>query len=331
VLHLIPPTVADEMNFFVEEGLCDAEGRAAYELVRDSHAPFMFEQVALAQTMKERGIDVCVDVKPSTVAYLRQHGHDIYVIAGWRNQSPHFIFGSRAVKSLAQVAGKRIGIIDFDDILVTVVSYWLMEEGVDPRKDVEWVRGIDPKRAPAALREGRIDAGFIDPRDVPLLEGEGFSRLMEIRRQYPNGRPDRTIAATGRAIDQRPAEVRAFLKGIIRAYWFLRKQPENLQVTQAIERRLRRQSNDPDEPHRPLQFGSADDSERMPFPYDGVPTGLQQYLDEAHGLGVLEAPMDEQGIVRLELVREAFDELEARDNLRSELARAKAVVARLGY
>ncbi|HTE84836.1 MAG TPA: ABC transporter substrate-binding protein [Dehalococcoidia bacterium] len=331
VLHMIPPTVAHEMGFFFDEGLHDDDGRPSYELVPDSHAPFMFEREALGQTMKERGIDICMDVKPSTVAYMRQHGHDVYIIAGWRNQSPHYVMGSNTVRSIRDLAGKRIGVIDPTDILVTVLSYWLKQEGIDPNQDVEWVRGVDPQRTPAALQDGRVDAGFVDVMDVERLTGDGCNLLLDIRKQYPNGRPDRIIAATARAVEEQSEQVRGFLKAMIRAYWFLRQQPDNLPVIQAVERRLRRQSHDPDEPHRPLQFGSAELAERMPFPYDGLATGLGQYLDEAVSIGLLDDRADLEDISRLDLARAAFHELESRDELRPALDRAKEVAARIGY
>jgi ABC-type nitrate/sulfonate/bicarbonate transport system substrate-binding protein len=328
---MIPPTVADEMGFFFDEGLHDDDGRPTYELVPDSHAPFMFEREALGQTMKERGIDISMDVKPSTVAYMRQHGHKIFIIAGWRNQSPHYVVGSNAVQSLTDLAGKRIGVIDPTDILVTVLSYWLKEAGVDPISNVEWVRGVDPQRTAAALADGRVDAGFVDVTDLQGLIDGGNNLLLDIRKQYPNGRPDRIIAATGRVIDEQPEQVTAFIRGMIRSYWFLRQQPENLPVIQAIERRLRRQSHDPDEPRRPLQFNSAELAERMPFPYDGLATGLGQYLGEAVTLGLLDGRADLEDISRLDLARGAFRELESRDELRPNLVRAREVSARIGY
>jgi len=331
VLHLVPPAVADQMSFFFDEGLHDDYGRPTYELVPDSHAPFMFERETLAQTMKERGIDVSMDVKPSTVAYMRAHGHDIYVIAGWRNQSPHFVVGAKTITSVGELRGKRIGVIDHADILVTVLSFWLQQAGVDPQRDVEWIRGVDPQRTPSAIREGRVDAGFVDLMDLQQLRDEGYQMLLDIKQQYPNGRPDRIIAATGRAIEEQPDQIRAFIRGMIRAYWYLRQQPENLRTVQAIERRLRRESHDPDEPRRPLQFGSAELAERMPFPFDGLATGLGQYLDEAASLGLVDGRVDLEDISRQDLARSAFQELESRAELVGALARAKDVCARIGY
>src|ERR1700733_5965691 len=143
--HLVPPTIAHELNYFVDEGLRDAGGQATYELVPDSHAPFMYERLTLWQTMKERGIDVTMDVKPSTIAHLRQQGKEIYVIAGWRNHMPFFVLGPDGTNTLADIAGKRIGVIDLDDILVTMLSYHLLKAGLDPATDVEWVTHIDTR------------------------------------------------------------------------------------------------------------------------------------------------------------------------------------------
>jgi NitT/TauT family transport system substrate-binding protein len=331
VLHLIPPAVAHEMNFFVDEGLVDEDGQLAYQLVVDSHAPFMFEQLTLGQTMKERGIDVCMDVKPSTIAYMRKHGYDISIIAGWRNQQANGVVGTKNLKSLRDLAGKRIGVIDHTDILVTVLSYWLQEDGLDPNRDVTWVRGVDPRRTPGALRRGEVDAGFVNSPEVEGIVGEGFNLLLDIKKQYPNGRPDRIIAATGRAIDERPEQIKSFIKGMIRAYWFVRKQPETIALIQNVERRLRRQSTDADEPRRMLSFGSAQHAEAMPFPYDGLPTGIEQYLHEAVSLGVLEEAPPVEELCRLDLARAAFAELSQRDELQADLQRAKDVRARLGY
>ena len=125
VLHLVPPTVAHEMNFFVDEGLHDEDGHENYQLIPESHAPFMYERDTLWQTLKERGIDLTMDTKPSTIAHSRIHGKELYVIAGWRNQQPFYVMAQPEITSLAELKGKRIGIIDLDDVLATMISYHL--------------------------------------------------------------------------------------------------------------------------------------------------------------------------------------------------------------
>jgi NMT1/THI5 like len=330
VLHLVPPMLAHEMNFFVDEGLRDDDGRETYQLIPESHAPFMFERDTLWQTLKERGIDVTMDTKPSTVAHCRMQGQELYVIAGWRNQQPFYVMGQPGIESLADLAGRRIGIIDLDDVLVTMLSYWLIQDDVDLAR-VEWVTKIDTRRGPAALRDGRVDAAFVDGLDLAAMQAEGYTLLLDVASKYPEGRPDRVIAATGRAIEEQPEQLAAFIRGMIRAYWFLRTMPENVRVTQALEQRLRRHSPDPDEPKRLLQFGSAEHAERMPFPIDGNATGFEKYLMEAVTIGTLPEYVAPHEITRLDLARDAFGELSVRPDLRGDLERVQQVTARLGY
>ena len=330
VLHLVPPTVAHEMNFFVEEGLCDEDGHETYQLIPESHAPFTFERDTLWQTMKERGIDLTMDTKPSTIAHSRIHDKPLYVIAGWRNQQPFYVMAQPGIESLADLAGKRIGIIDLDDVLATMISYHLQEAGVD-LAGVQWVTGLDTRRGPGALRDGRVEAAFVDGIDLPQVQEEGYRMLLDVASMYPNGRPDRCIAATGKALEERPEEVLGFLRAMIRAYWFLRTMPDNVHVTMAVEKRLRRWSPDPDEPKRMPQFGSAEHAERMPFPIDGNATGFEQYLREAVALGTIPEYIEPAEITRLDLAAEAFAELKAQPVRQAELARVQHVVDRFGY
>ncbi len=331
VLHLVPPTIADELNYFYDEGLRDEDGLESYEIVPDSHAPFMFEKQTLWQTMKERGIDVTMDVKPSTVAFLQQQGKGLRIIAGWRNQMAFFVVGRSGLSNLTDLVGKKVGIIDPDDILVTMLTYWLIQEGIDPKNDIEWVTGIDTRRGPFALREGRVDAAFADGLDLPGLLDDGYEQIFAVAAQYPDGRPDRVIAATEKAIDERADDLKAFIKGMIRAYWFIRKQPENIELTAAIEARLRRHSPDPDERARMAQFGSSVQAEMMPFPIDGLPTGLEQYLKEAVAIGAIDSYVEPAKISQLEMAKDAFAELSARSELNGDLERATQVAVKYGY
>lgn len=335
VLHLIPPMVAHEMNFFYDEGLHDGDGRPSYELVPGGLSPFTFEKETLAQAMKERDMDIAMDVHPSTVVYLHSRGHDLHIVAGWRNQQPSLLVAAPPIRRLTELRGKRVGVIDYMDNLALALSPWLLRAGVDFRGEVVWVRGVNPERSPAALRAGEVDASFIHDPELEELQREGFNLLMDVKAHYPQGRPDRIIVATGRALEEKPELVRAYLKGMIRAYWFIRKQPEHFQYLWNLERRLRRQSPDPDERRRVHTPTCASPAhlERLPFPYDGLPTGMADYVQEWVELGELETQeaANLEKVVSLDLARQAFKELAARPELQPELERAKEVAAHLGY
>ena len=197
------------MNFFYDEGLRDEDGKPKYEIVRGGMAPFMFEKETLAQRIKELDIDVAMDVKPSTVAYLQKQGHELFIVAGWRNNQPNHVMAKKDIKSLEELKGKRIGVIDLDDNLATVLRPWLKRAGLDPYNDVTWVRGNSPHGAGERLRAGLIDVAFQDPKDARMLRNEGFNDLFDVAAHYPKGRPDRVNVATGRALKEKPEMVKA--------------------------------------------------------------------------------------------------------------------------
>jgi hypothetical protein len=66
VLHLVPVMTAHEMNYFYDEGLRNAEGRAAYEILTNSMVPFGLEKLGISQAMKEKSIDIALDVQTRT-------------------------------------------------------------------------------------------------------------------------------------------------------------------------------------------------------------------------------------------------------------------------
>ncbi len=194
------------------------------------------------------------------------------------------------------------------------------------------MRGVDPARSPDALRAGEVDAIFCHPLDLPNLEGEGFKHLWNSVAHYPEGRPDRVIVATGKAIGEKRDELRACLKGMLRAYWYMRTVENHRHLLQ-LERRLRRQSPDRDERKRKPLLSSPERLEYLPFPYDGLATGLTGYVQEAVELELVENKDAEhlEKVVRQELVKEAFADLAAKPELHADLEKIKEVHARIGF
>lgn len=332
VLHLIPIRVADEMNFFIDEGLRDDDGNPTYEIVTGGLAPFTFETETLGQAIKESGIDVAMDVHPSTVAHQSRRGHELFIVAGWRNNQANHVVAKKPIATLADLKGKRVGLIDFKDNLFLIVAPWLRKAGLDPFEDVIWVRGVDPARSPGALRNGEVDAIFCHPIDLPGLVSEGFNDVWDSAAHYPQGRPDRCIVATGKALREKRNQLRSCLKGMLRAYWFMRS-VENHPYLLQLERRLRRQSRDADERKRKPLLSSAPRLEYLPFPYDGLATGLAEYLQESVELELVDSQdtLQLDNIDRQDIMNEGFAELSSRPELQNDLQRAKEMHARIGY
>ena len=192
-----------------------------------------------------------------------------------------------------------------------------------------------PRERGVARRHGRVASGHVDAGSTGELEkvhARGLSILDGLKSHYPDGRPDRIIAATGDILEKQPEMIKAYLKATIRAYWFIRTMPENLPYVSALERKLSVESPNPEEQQwwrKPDQ--TAEKYEGMPFPVDGLPTGFEQYFQEQVEIGEIRDFGDYEKILYLDPIREAHWELEERGELQADVQRMKAVAEKYGY
>ena len=333
VLHQVPVMVAHEMNYLYDEGLKTADGSLAYTISHDSMLPFGLEKLAIAQAMKEKSVDIALDVQPRTVFYQRARGADLYIIAGWRNQHTNVWIGPPHIKSLQDLKGKRVGISDFNSIRHWAIQIQLKKAGLDLERDIEWVRvGITHHLMKNAIRSGKVECVPVPTWHAEEMKQEGCNVLVRPADQYPNGRPERVVAATGRILEERPDLIKSFLKGLIRAYWFVRDMPKNFEYIHNLDKRLRIQTADPEERiHNPNRY-TTEDLESMPFPIDGLATGFEDMLREEKLIGGLEYDVPAiKDVCAQDLAEEAYKELRSRKELDDEYQRMQAVVKRWGY
>jgi hypothetical protein len=240
--------------------------------------------------------------------------------------------GAPDVKSIADLKGKRVGISDFGSNKHWAISLWLRKFQLDPERDVQMVRGIFHPVHIEALRSGKVACCPVSTFEVEDLVKDGFNPLITLRQQYPNGRPERIIAATGRILEERPDWVKSFLKGMIRSYWLMRDQPASFEYISRLERRLRYQSPDPEEKGIKITCDDPRRIEAMPFPLDGLPTGFEDLLREEEAAGDLNYDVPAiKDVCALDLVKEAFAEMMQDENLRADYERVLPVAKRLEY
>ncbi|MBI2988217.1 MAG: ABC transporter substrate-binding protein [Deltaproteobacteria bacterium] len=318
--HIIPAMVAKEMTYFEEEGLDD------YEVVTGGLVPAIVERVALRRAMKEKGIDIVADPKPSSVFTLRGQGEDIYIVGCWRNQHDFQFLGARGLKGLKDLKGKRIGVRDYWAIDHAVMRVYLGRQGIDPEKDVTWLRGahfhLAREVAADSLRKGMADCVPVPPSTVPGLLAEGYPLLLDTRQLYPNGMPVRVIATTRRVLEEKSEALEAYLRATIRAYWFIMDEEKNRGYINALNRRLRRQS--PDEEEQKLGYLEGSSSATV-LPLDGAPSieGLQSMLAEAKEMGDVRPDFSLEDVLKLDPVRRAYETLRRKEDLASALKRAQ--------
>jgi ABC-type nitrate/sulfonate/bicarbonate transport system substrate-binding protein len=253
VLHLMPVMSAHEMNFFYDEGLKTADGSLAYQILRDPMVPFGLEKLGISQAMKEKSVDIALDVQSRTIFFQRSRGADVYIIAGWRNQHTAAWVGPPHIKSLKDLKGKRVGISDFNSIRHWGIQIHCAKPAWISGATLNGCAAASPHLLIEALRAAKSSA----PRCPAIWRNaqEGCNVLVVPKDQYPNGRPERIIAATGKILEERPDLVKSFLKGLIRSYWFVRDMPKNFAYLYNLDKRLRLTTADPEERiHNPTRY-----------------------------------------------------------------------------
>ena len=190
--------------------------------------------------------------------------------------------------------------------------------------------GNDPAHL-EMLRSGKVDAMTSQPPYTELLKREGYPVLLDPTVVYPGGRPDRVVVATGRTIERRGDELRAFLRANIRAVWDMRN-AANFAYLQDLEARLRARSHNDDE-RRLRIVSSVEKTEGWNLPVHGgvVPESLERVIEELVALGELERPIPVADVLRDGPAADAYRDVSGRPALQPAHQTALAAVEKYGF
>jgi ABC-type nitrate/sulfonate/bicarbonate transport system substrate-binding protein len=329
--HSIAPMAAVEKGFFREEGLAD------FELLTEGLIPSFVEGRALSVAMKERGIQIVLGAKIPPVLSLHSQGEDLYIVCGWRFVPQSNWYARPGILSMADLKGKKIGVRDKGNTGPSrILCNELRKAGVDPDKDIIWVhdRIFAYHRTPdhvEAVKKGMVDCTGSSPPFSDELEKMGCKLILSARTLFPHGKPMSVIVARRAVIDEWGKDLRAFLRGMLRGFWFERN-PDNFSYLVDLETRLRAAS--PNEDERALRMlTSPERLERRPLPVDGrVPVdGLREIAEEMKQEGEIPPRYRAEEVLVEEPVREAFASLRSRKDLAAEWERVMRVVEKQGY
>lgn len=327
--HEMSVRAAQEKGFFREEGLTD------YVYQSGGIVPGPFEIDALPRTMEERGIDIATAVNLETVVHQRARGGDLYAVGAWRHMPRVRLYGSPRIKTLADLRGARVGEREAGGITALFFSYWLGKAGVDAEKDVEWVN--DPvfayrrdRNHVEAMLAGKVDAAQSGPPFSEELEQKGWHLLLDSAELYPGGKPGKVIAASSQTIEQRGDELRAFLRGNTRGFWFVRD-PANFDFLSDMETRYRQASHNEEE--RKLRIvTNPEHLEEWIMPVTGGFTreAVERAIDEMVTLGQLDRHLPVEDVIRDGPAIDAYRNLTSRPELRAASEKARAAAAKHG-
>ncbi len=331
--------VGHQVAIFVaqEQGYFDQEGLKQYEYDAGGLIPGPLERDGLALAMTQHGVDIATAVDVEAAIYQRSLGADIYIAGGWRYTPFLRWYGARHVSDMSKLRGGRIGMREKEGLVQGFITDALRAAGVDPEREVQWV--YDPvfgyRNNPAhmeMLRSGKIDAITSQPPFSDQLEREGYPMILDPNTVFPR-RPGKLTVATGQMIEKRGAELRAYFRAIIRAFWFMRD-AKNFAFISALEKRLRRtHTHNADERGVVAIVTSPDRLENWALPIDGgiAPAAIERIAAAMAQAGKLARPLSAGEIVRDDAVKQAYREVSSRAELKAALSVALAAQAKYGF
>lgn len=302
LFHRVAPTIAKAKGYFAREDLD----------VRISATGTDVKSLA-ALTAGE--LHLIIDLKSPVALQGRARGDDVYFTGGFLNTYPGILVGAKDIRSIADLRGKKIGLREPNGVQLTLSSMVLQRAGIDPQKDVIFVphtgsssfRSITPK-----LDQGIVQARIAHSAYAEDFRNAGYTILADLKDYLPDGYQLRGIAATGSFLREQGQAVIGFLKGIIRAYRFMKHTTNHPEMMEIVRNSDLEFEADMDqgmwEEEYPLIPG---------IPADGSinTKGLEVILKEEKSLGRVSQSMTVDQILRLDFVQQALRELERDSHL----------------
>lgn len=204
-----PLAVADARGFFEEEGL-------AVELVREASWATIRDKVAVG------ALDGAHMLAPMALA---ANGAILAPLALNRNGSAITVRAALAGANLAEVVAARrasgqgaltFAVVFPESMHNYLLRGWLAGQGVDPDHDVRIVV-IPPPRMVERMRAGEVDGFCVGAPWNAVAEAEGLGRIQVTASQLMPGGPDKVLGVPATLAQQRPDDLRACLRAVIRA------------------------------------------------------------------------------------------------------------------
>ncbi len=172
-----------------------------------------------------------VSLNTDVMARAAAPGARIYAIMGSMNQNQYVIFGRRGIKTLADLKGKKIAIDTPGGSHDIFAREALSTVGLSVR-DVALVpvAGTIEVRVNAMLANA-TDAAVASISQWPMLRPQGVNLLFRMRTLYPDWQTA-VNGAHGDILEKNPGAVKGFIKGMIRAYRFMKDARNNAELLQ---------------------------------------------------------------------------------------------------
>ena len=140
-----------------------------------------------------------------------------------------------SITQTSDLKGKKIGVALIGDSEDRFTTLFVERAGLSAKDVTKISLGTNPGDKILAIKSGGISAVVLDPAATVMAEREGLRSLVYLGDIFPL--PFQGYVTTDRKISENPAQVKRWIKAMVRSLMFLRERPE--EATEVALKRLR--------------------------------------------------------------------------------------------
>ena len=155
-------------------------------------------------------------------------GLDAKLIAGVETQGDALVVRSDLAdkyKGPQSLKGMTIATYPPGSIPHTILSKWLLDNGIDPKKDVD-IKAMGPSDAVTAMGSKAVDAAFICTPYPSMIEEAGYGIIVTVGGEMWQHHACCCLVASGETIREHPEVVKQIIKTHIRATEYINMYPD---------------------------------------------------------------------------------------------------------
>ncbi len=135
-----------------------------------------------------------------------------------------YLVADPSIKTAADLEGKRVAIGAPGDTQDRMITMFAERGGVSPRDIIRISMGADTNTRVMAIKSGAAAATTVDPGGLIFAEKEGLHSLGFLGDLFPM--PFQGFVTTEKKIRENPAQIKRWLKAVLRGLMFVREKPE---------------------------------------------------------------------------------------------------------
>jgi NitT/TauT family transport system substrate-binding protein len=157
-------------------------------------------------------------------------GLDAKIVAGVNVQGSAIAIRPELVEAyerdgVLSLKGKTIATYPPGSIQYTILSQWLVDNSIDPEKDVD-IKAMAPSDAASAIGAKSVDAVFLPSPHPELIEAEGTGTIVKWSGEIWPNHACCCLVASGKLIKEHPDIVMQLIKTHINATEYMKEHPD---------------------------------------------------------------------------------------------------------